>query len=69
MVKNMFLKVGHRGAKAYEPENTLKSFERAIKLGVDAIEFDVRQTKDKKLVVFQVSVTFAMSMLNSDTKF
>lgn len=48
----MFLKVGHRGAKAYEPENTLKSFERAIRLGVDAVEFDVRQTKDKKLVVF-----------------
>jgi len=48
----MLYKIGHRGARAYEPENTLKSFERAIKLGVDAIEFDVRQTKDKKLIVF-----------------
>lgn len=48
----MFLKIGHRGAGAYEPENTLKSFEKAINLGVNAIEFDVRQTKDKELIVF-----------------
>ncbi len=41
-----FLKVGHRGARFYEPENTLRSFKKAVKLGVDIIEFDVRQTKD-----------------------
>lgn len=51
----MFLRIGHRGAKGYEPENTLKSFEKAIKLGVNAIEFDVRETKDKELVVFHDS--------------
>ena len=45
------LKIGHRGAKAYEPENTLRSFQRAIELGVDAVELDVRKTKDNKLVV------------------
>lgn len=48
----MILKIGHRGAGGYVPENTLKSFEKAIKLGVNAIEFDVRQTKDKKLIIF-----------------
>lgn len=48
----MFLKIGHRGAKGYEPENTIKSFKKAISLGVDAIEFDVRKTKDGKLVIF-----------------
>jgi glycerophosphoryl diester phosphodiesterase len=47
----MFLRVGHRGAKAYEVENTLKSFEKAIKIGVNAIEFDVRKSKDNKIVV------------------
>ena len=51
----MFLKIGHRGARSYEPENTLKSFERAIKLGVNAIEFDVRQTKDKELIIIHDS--------------
>lgn len=45
------LKIGHRGAKAYEPENTLRSFKYAIDLGVDAVELDVRKTKDNQLVV------------------
>jgi len=45
------LKIGHRGARAYEPENTLRSFKKAIELGVDAVELDVRETKDGKLVV------------------
>ncbi|MCW4035362.1 MAG: glycerophosphodiester phosphodiesterase family protein [Candidatus Bathyarchaeota archaeon] len=45
------LKIGHRGAKAYEPENTLRSFSEAITLGVDAVELDVRKTKDNQLVV------------------
>jgi glycerophosphoryl diester phosphodiesterase len=45
------LRVGHRGAKAYAPENTLKSFRKAIEIGVDAIELDVRKTKDNQLVV------------------
>jgi len=47
----MFLKVGHRGARAYEIENTLESFKKALELGVNAIEFDVRQSKDGKLVI------------------
>jgi glycerophosphoryl diester phosphodiesterase len=47
----MFLKVGHRGARAYEIENTLESFNKAIKSGANAIELDVRQSKDRKLVV------------------
>ena len=45
------IKVGHRGARAYEPENTLRSFKKAIELGVDAVELDVRKTKDGQLVV------------------
>jgi glycerophosphoryl diester phosphodiesterase len=45
------LRIGHRGAKAYEPENTLRSFKKALEIGVDAVELDVRKTKDTQLVV------------------
>jgi len=45
------LRVGHRGARAYEPENTLRSFKKAIELGVDAVELDVRRTRDGEIVV------------------
>lgn len=43
--------IGHRGCKGLAPENTLLAFRKAIELKVDAIELDVRLTKDKKLVV------------------
>ena len=42
---------GHRGYAKNYPENTLLSFERAIEAGVDGIELDIRQTKDKVLIV------------------
>jgi glycerophosphoryl diester phosphodiesterase len=45
------LRIGHRGARAYEPENTLRSFKKALEIGVDAVELDVRKTKDNQLVV------------------
>jgi glycerophosphoryl diester phosphodiesterase len=43
--------VGHRGAPRQAPENTLISFRRAIDIGVDWIEFDLRRAKDGVLVV------------------
>ena len=49
------MKIGHRGARAYEPENTLSSFKRALELGVDAVELDVRKTKDNEIVVIHNS--------------
>jgi len=49
--KNIFLKIGHRGAMGYEPENTLLSFQKALKLGVDAVELDVYCCKTGELVV------------------
>jgi glycerophosphoryl diester phosphodiesterase len=45
------LRIGHRGARAYAPENTIKSFEKAIEIGVDAVELDIRKTSDNELVV------------------
>ena len=47
----MFLKIGHRGAKAYEVENTVDSYKKAVELGANAIELDVRLSKDRELVV------------------
>lgn len=45
------LKIGHRGARAHETENTIKSFQSAIEKGANAIELDVRATKDGRLAV------------------
>ncbi len=43
--------VGHRGACGYEPENTLRSFKRAIDMGVQMIELDVYVCRSGELVV------------------
>jgi len=45
------LVVGHRGASAHAPENTLAAFERAHRDGADGIEFDVRLAADRVPVV------------------
>ena len=45
------LVIGHRGNAAFAPENTLESFDQAVALGVDAIEFDVRVARDGVPVV------------------
>ena len=44
--------VAHRGVPDTYPENTIPAFERAIELGADAIEFDVRLTSDNVPVIF-----------------
>ncbi|WP_255953649.1 glycerophosphodiester phosphodiesterase [Streptomyces odontomachi] len=41
----------HRGARADEPENTLRSYRRALAQGADGIELDIRVTSDGHLVV------------------
>jgi glycerophosphoryl diester phosphodiesterase len=41
----------HRGANETHPENTIAAFEEAIRLGAQMIEFDVRMTKDNKLII------------------
>lgn len=45
------LKIGHRGARGYEPENTLISFKKAVELGVDQIELDIHLSTDGVVMV------------------
>lgn len=46
------LVIGHRGAAWYAPENTLESFRLALRLGADALEFDLRRSADGEAMVF-----------------
>lgn len=44
--------VAHRGVSLDAPENTIPAFQKAISMGADAVELDVRLTRDKVPVVF-----------------
>ncbi|HSJ53252.1 MAG TPA: glycerophosphodiester phosphodiesterase family protein [Anaerolineae bacterium] len=43
--------IAHRGASAYEPENTLRAFQRAIELGATMLELDVHLSHDGHPIV------------------
>jgi glycerophosphoryl diester phosphodiesterase len=45
------LNIAHRGARAYEPENTMPAFELAQRLGAHMLELDVHLTADGQVVV------------------
>ena len=45
--KKDILIIGHRGAAGHAPENTIESIQLAIELGANAVEIDLRQTKDE----------------------
>ena len=45
------LVMGHRGAAAYAPENTLPAFESGIASGANAVECDIHLSQDGKMVV------------------
>lgn len=49
--------IGHRGASADAPENTLTSMKLAWEQGADAIELDLWLSKDGKLIVFHDTTT------------
>ena len=46
-----FIVMAHRGASAAAPENTLIAYKKAIEMGADYAELDVRQTKDGAIVL------------------
>ena len=43
---------GHRGAPKIYPENSLQAINEAIKKEVDGVEFDIRLTKDREVILF-----------------
>ena len=47
----MIHNIAHRGASAYEPENTLLAFERAIQMGATMLELDIHLSKDGHPIV------------------
>lgn len=51
LFKNSPLIIGHRGASALAPENTLAAFSRAFDDGADGVELDVRLARDGVPVV------------------
>lgn len=44
--------IGHRGAAAFAPENTLESIRTAAEIGVKWVELDVKLTKDSVPIIF-----------------
>ncbi|HPF78704.1 MAG TPA: glycerophosphoryl diester phosphodiesterase [Alphaproteobacteria bacterium] len=44
--------IGHRGAAAYAPENTIEGFHTAADLGIEWVEMDVKLTKDGVPIIF-----------------
>ena len=44
--------IGHRGAKAYAPENTLAAIHAAADMGIEWVELDVKLTKDSVPIIF-----------------
>jgi len=45
------LVIAHRGANSEAPENTLISFSKAVEIGADYIEFDIRLTKNNEIII------------------
>lgn len=46
------LNIAHRGASAYARENTAEAIEKAIELGADMVEFDLRHTADGAIILW-----------------
>lgn len=44
--------LAHRGGSHLAPEHTKPAFEKAVELGVDGFEVDIRLTKDEEIIVF-----------------
>ncbi len=47
--------IGHRGTRVNSDENTIEAFKKALEFGANYVEFDVRKTKDGKVVILHDS--------------
>ncbi len=45
-----WIRIAHRGASGIAPENTIAAFNKAIEIGIDAIELDLHGTSDGQIV-------------------
>ena len=45
------LLLGHRGARRYAPENTVAAFDLALEHGADGFEFDLRLTRNRRVLI------------------
>lgn len=54
-VKHRVAVIGHRGGAALGPENTLATYQKAIEMGLDYLEIDVRVTRDGQFVILHDS--------------
>jgi glycerophosphoryl diester phosphodiesterase len=43
--------ISHRGATPFAPENTVSAFRKAVEIGADLVEMDVRETRDGHMVI------------------
>jgi glycerophosphoryl diester phosphodiesterase len=57
--------IGHRGASAVAPENTLAAFSRALADGADGIEFDVRRAQDGVPVIIHDASLMRTAQIDS----
>lgn len=62
-INTKILTFAHAGGKKLLPENTLKAFRNAIRLNADYIEFDLRLTKDKEIIIFHDPDTFNITSI------
>jgi glycerophosphoryl diester phosphodiesterase len=58
--------IGHRGARGIMPENTILGFEWTLRMGVEALEFDVMTTKDGVPVIVHDLHLNAATARNND---
>ena len=50
-----FQRIGHGGASALAPANTLTSFDAAVAVGIDIVEFEVRERRDELVLAHTTS--------------
>jgi glycerophosphoryl diester phosphodiesterase len=54
MGREGFQRIGHGGASALAPANTLASFDAAAEVGIDMVEFDVRRYRDELILAHTI---------------
>jgi glycerophosphoryl diester phosphodiesterase len=54
MALHICQRIGHGGASARAPRNTLRSFDAAVAIGIDMVEFDVRRWRNELVLAHTV---------------